>query len=565
MKNRIASALSFTFLALAALPGAAQDQLWIRQLGTNQSDYAYAATPDGSGGVYVSGPTYGSLGGPTAGGTDAWLARYDNGGTQIWIRQLGTSSQGFAFAVASDGSSGAFVIGYTAGSLGGPISGNADAWLARYDSAGNQTWLRQLGTSGDDGATAAAPDGSGGLYLSGYTDGSLGGPNAGGIDAWFARYDSAGIQTWIRQLGTSVYDQAHAIAPDGLGGVYVSGETSASLGGPNAGSNDAWLARYDAVGNQTWIRQFGSSGYEYATGAAPDGSGGVYVSGDTMGSLGGPNAGSKDAWLARYDGAGNQSWIRQLGTSGYDSAFAASLDGSGGVYVGGETLGSLGGPNAGAYDVWLARYDTAGNQTWAGQFGSSTSESLNAATPDGLGGVYVTGSTFGSLGGPNGGSHDAWLARYDGGCGVPATYCTAKVNSLGCTPSMSATGTSSSTLGSGFTLSASNVINNKPGLLLYTNAGRAAIAFQGGLRCVNAPVRRSIPLNSGGNAPPNDCSGVYAIDMNAFAVGALGGTPAPYLVVPGTLVDAQCWGRDNGYSPPNNTTLSNALEYTVCP
>jgi len=155
--------------------------------------------------------------------------------------------------------------------------------------------------------------------------------------------------------------------------------------------------------------------------------------------------------------------------------------------------------------------------------------------------------------------------HFDDGHTLFAIYCTSKVNSLGCTPAITAAGSPSATAGAGFTLSTLNVINQKPGLYLYTNGGRAAVPFQGGFRCVHLPVRRTVAINSGGNPLPNDCSGIYQIDMNAFAAGSLGGSPQSYLSVPGTVVDAQCWGRDNGLPVPNNSTLSAGLEFTIGP
>ena len=118
---------------------------------------------------------------------------------------------------------------------------------------------------------------------------------------------------------------------------------------------------------------------------------------------------------------------------------------------------------------------------------------------------------------------------------------------------------------SGFTVSAANTRNQKAGLLLYGVTGRSATPFQGGYLCVQSPVRRTPGVNSGGTPlPASDCSGVHSIDMNAFAHGALGGSPLPALTVAGTIVDCQWWGRDPGFPAPDNTSLSEGLEYVVC-
>jgi len=157
-----------------------------------------------------------------------------------------------------------------------------------------------------------------------------------------------------------------------------------------------------------------------------------------------------------------------------------------------------------------------------------------------------------------------WKFRISGNCHPPTVYCTAKTNSLGCTPAISGVGMPSTTASSGFEVRGSNVRNQKVGLLIYGFTGRANAPFQGGTLCVAPPISRSTPANSGGSPlPANDCSGRYSIDMNSFAQGVLGGNPSPALLIPGVWVNCQWWGRDPGFAPPNNSTLTDGLEFQL--
>ena len=138
-------------------------------------------------------------------------------------------------------------------------------------------------------------------------------------------------------------------------------------------------------------------------------------------------------------------------------------------------------------------------------------------------------------------------------------YCTAKRNSLDCLPAIGFAGTPSATSTSPFTITASAVLNQRNGVFFYGLAGRASVPFQGGLRCIAAPVHRTDIQSSGGNPlPPDDCSGVFALDFNAWIQSGID----PSLAA-GALVDVQNWSRDQQAS--FGTSLSDALELTIQP
>jgi len=144
-------------------------------------------------------------------------------------------------------------------------------------------------------------------------------------------------------------------------------------------------------------------------------------------------------------------------------------------------------------------------------------------------------------------------------CPGAATYCTAKQNSEGCWPLITTSGTASATSGAPFTITASQVLNLKNGLLFYGSAASAS-PFQGAFKCVANPVHRTQIQSSGGNSSGSDCSGVLAFDFNAWI--GLGLDPT---LVSGADVFAQWWYRDPADTTGFGTGLSNAVQFRVCP
>lgn len=148
---------------------------------------------------------------------------------------------------------------------------------------------------------------------------------------------------------------------------------------------------------------------------------------------------------------------------------------------------------------------------------------------------------------PDGSRLDMGAFPFDASYAHPAqAYCTAKQNSLGCTPAISAQGAASASSPSPFLIQCSNQISDRVGFLSY-GFQPLALAYQGGWKCVRAPNFRTPPQNSGGAPGGLDCSGVFTFDFNAHVRSGAHAT-----LQPGIIIYAQYWARDPAASFANN-------------
>jgi hypothetical protein len=144
------------------------------------------------------------------------------------------------------------------------------------------------------------------------------------------------------------------------------------------------------------------------------------------------------------------------------------------------------------------------------------------------------------------------------GC-VATSYCTAKPNSLGCMPRLTISGQVSASQVGGI-LRVDRVQSGLSGLLVFGLNGRASSPLFGGTLCVAPPLRQT-PLGTtreGAAWLPPPCRGTWTIDMSLYL-----STHSP--LPAGTVVDCQWWGRDPGLPLPQAVSLSNGLEFMMCP
>ncbi len=408
-----------TLLAGHGLPAPAQPlTAWVARYsgitGPNSDDYAYDLAVDASGNVYVTGQSAGFNF-----NFDYATIKYDASGAPAWIRRYNgpENSRDAAIALAIDSAGNVYVTG-TSGS---------DYATIKYDADGNQLWVARYnaGASGPlGGARALAVDSSGNVYVTGSSDGS-----STSFDYATIKYDTHGNMLWIARYNGpgNTRDSARAVAIDNAGNVYVTGTTGTQ---PISGQGgDYATIKYDADGNQLWVARYNgpsiSSPFgESARDIAVDNSGNVYVTGFSDAT--GTGFRGYDYATIKYDADGNEIWVARYNGpgNGLDEPSALALDGTGNVYVTGESTGA-----GTATDYATIKYDADGNELWVARYnGPRTGEPQNtdrarALALDSAGNVYVTGESWGlpSTGlnyvtvKYHAGGGQLWVARYTGG------------------------------------------------------------------------------------------------------------------------------------------------------
>ncbi len=426
--QRSASCFALLLLASAlalANPAEAQTAQWVRQAG--RSGITNGVSTDAGGNVYTTG-TVSNLGlfenlSIPCYASDVFVAKYDAAGALVWAKVNGGELLDQAYDIATDASGNSYVAGAIQTNGVHPTAqfdhitltgnGDYDVLIAKYDALGNVVWAKNAGSAQGDIAQGVALDGAGHVYVCGLFSGTITidgvtVTSAGLFDVFLAKYDTDGTLVWLKRAGGTGSDIAHGVKVDGAGNVVIAGEFQSTAlfdkhAVTSAGLANAFVAKYDSAGNNLWVRQGGSTtsfAADPARALALDAADNLYVTGDYNGvanfdGLTVTSTGARDIFVAKYNSAGDIQWLHHAGGPRAEEAHSIGVDPAGNSWVSGF-LGSGPGvafdtlalPPRGNEYVFLASYDAAGTVQYVKQYAAGLGQDVHWASN---GRLYLSG------------------------------------------------------------------------------------------------------------------------------------------------------------------------------
>lgn len=287
-------------------------------------------------------------------------------------------------------------------------------------------WAKWSGGSLDDKTYSIATDLNGSVFMAGFYNSptitfdtiTL---NNSGTDIFLVKYDYDGNAQWaVSSYGAGV-KEATCVSTDAGGNILVTGyfkDTTITFGTNvlhNYGTSDMFIVKYDPNGNVIWAENSESPGSNaIATSVTVDDQDNIYVVGYYNGiyhTFGADTlynncvtGGTYDMFIVKYDVSGNMIWARRDGGSQNDFPFSVAVDrnNSNAIYMTGEfsspqiwfdNIHVVNAVTSSPYksDLFLVKYNSAGNVLWAKKEGGASWEAGRDITVDELGNIYMTG------------------------------------------------------------------------------------------------------------------------------------------------------------------------------
>jgi len=380
---------------LAAAGNAGGDSYWISLLGGTGTEIANGVVTDSSDNIIVVG--YTDTAG--AGGIDVLIAKYDSSGILQWDRTLGGTATELAYSVATDSSDNIIVAGQT----DSDGAGSADVLIAKYNSSGVLQWDRTLGGTSSDYANGVTIDSSDNIIIAGRCSSD----GAGGADFLIAKYNPSGVLQWDKTLGGTGTDIANDVAIDSSDNIIVVGQSNS-----DGNFYDVLVAKYNSSGVLQWDRVYGinASHNEIGYDVAVDSSDNIIIVGTTPAA----GAGSNDAFIAKYNSSGVLQWDRVLGGTGYEIGYGVAIDSSDNIVIAGRTDSD----GAGSNDFLIAQYNSSGVLQWDRTLGSTGQEVGEDVAIDSSNNIIVVGRTDADGAGGN----DILIAKLPSDGSLEGTY-----------------------------------------------------------------------------------------------------------------------------------------------